>query len=220
MKIFCVIPAFNEARTILKVINEVRPRVSRVVVVDDGSEDETLVLVKGAGVTVLRHIVNRGQGAALKTGTLYALSQGADIIIHFDADGQFLAEEIEKIIAPIKQAGAEAVFGSRFLNDNTNMPLLKKKVIMPLARLVNRLFLGVKFSDPQNGFRAMTARAARLIDWQQDGMAHCSEILFSVVQTGLKTEEIPVTVIYRDFGQRLAGGFRILKELLMGALIK
>src|SRR3989344_5776440 len=94
-KIFCVIPAFNEEKTILEVINSVKPYVSEIVVVDDGSGDGTARLVETSrlkvGTSLLKHIVNRGQGAALETGTEYALKRGADIIVHFDADGQFVA---------------------------------------------------------------------------------------------------------------------------------
>jgi hypothetical protein len=99
------------------------------------------------------------------------------------------------------------------------MPFFKKKIIMPLARLVNKIFFNLNLSDPQSGFRVMTISAAKELDWQQDRMAHCSEILFLAHKRGLNIAEIPITVIYNDFGQRLGGGFKILKELLLGKLI-
>lgn len=219
MRIFCVVPAYNEAKNIVKVIKEIRPLVGEVVVVDDGSSDKTRELAKAQAVTVLSHIINRGQGAALKTGTEYALRQGAELVIHYDADGQFLASDIKTVIEPIVKGRAEVVFGSRFLSKRSRLPLLKEKLIMPLARLANRFFLAVNYSDPQSGFRAFSAAAANKITWRQDGMAHCSEILFEVKRSGLKVEEVPITVIYHNFGQRLGGGFKILKDLLVAKFI-
>jgi glycosyltransferase involved in cell wall biosynthesis len=89
MKVICVIPTYNKAPYLDKVIKGVAPLVDQVIVVDDGSTDGSYELLKNLPVDVLCHIINRGQGAALKTGTEFALEQGADIIIHFDSDGQF-----------------------------------------------------------------------------------------------------------------------------------
>lgn len=222
-KVFCVMPAFNEAKNIVAVINEVKPLVDRVVVVDDGSEDETYNLAKaiGANVAVLRHIINRGQGAALRTGTAYSLAQGADIIVHFDADGQFLSQDIAKMAAPIKIGAAEVVYGSRFLpaQTKTRMPFLKRYLIMPLAKAVNKIFFKIDLTDPQSGFRAMSASAAKKITWQQDRMAHCSEIMCAVKKNNLRVLEVPVQVIYHNFGQSFLGGLKILKDLFMAMII-
>jgi len=219
MKIFCIIPAYNEAKTITGVINKVKPLVSKVVVVDDGSIDKTRELAKAQGVKVLSHLINRGQGATLETGNQYALREGADIIIHFDADGQFLAEEINDIIAPIREGTADIVFGSRFLGKKSNMPAFKKYVIIPLAHLVNKIFTGSNLTDPQNGFRALSKKAAEKIKIEQDGMAHNTEIISKAFGSGLKIKEIPVTVIYHDFGQRFSGGLKIIKDLILARII-
>ena len=202
MKVFCVIPAWNEASTIFQVVDQVKHQVDEVVVVDDGSIDDTVRLANSAGAIVLSHQINRGQGAALRTGTQYALDQGADIIVHFDADGQFVAEEIPEAVAVIANNEVEAVFGSR------------------LARLFNLIFLGVKFNDPQNGFRVLSASAARQLDWQQDKMAHCSEILWLTKLRKIKYQEIGVTVRYHNFGQNMSGGWRIITDLLLGRFLK
>ena len=91
---------------------------------------------------------------------------------------------------------------------------------MPLEKLTNKVFLNINMTDPQSGFRAMSARAARRLDWRQDRMAHCSEILAEAAASGLKIKEVPITVIYRGFGQRMGSGIKILKELFIGALVK
>ncbi|MFA6416977.1 MAG: glycosyltransferase family 2 protein [Patescibacteria group bacterium] len=220
MKKICIIPAYNEAKNISEVIKRVRPFVDEIVVIDDGSQDEMAIIAKQAGATVLRHAVNRGQGAALQTGNEYALLQGADIIIHFDADNQFQAEEIPDLIVPIESGQAEAVLGSRFLSKKSNLPAFKKQVIMPLARLINRWLFNIRLSDPQSGFRVLSRSAAEKIIITNDRMAHCSEILHQLFKNKIKTIEIPITVIYHEFGQKFSGGVRIIKDLAIKRIIK
>jgi len=221
MKIFCVIPAFNEEKNIATVINQIKSLVDTVVVVDDGSSDQTINAAAKTGVILLKHIINRGQGASLRTGTKYCINNGADIIVHFDADGQFLSQDIEKIVAPIKNGEAQVVFGSRFLDSahSSEMPIFKKYFIMPLAKAVNKLFFNINLTDPQSGFRAMSLEAARKINWRQDRMAHCSEIMFEVKKNNFKVKEIPTKVIYHNFGQSFSGGLKILKELFIAMLV-
>lgn len=218
-RIFCIIPALNEEKTIAEVITGVKPYIEKIIVIDDGSIDKTAELAKNQGAVVLKHLINRGQGAALATGNEYALKNNADIIVHFDADGQFLAEEIEKIIEPIRSGQAEIVFGSRFLGGKTNMPEFKKFIIIPLAHLVNKIFIGRSLSDPQCGFRAMSKEAAKKIKIRQNGMAHNSEIIHEAFKNNLRIKEISITVIYRDFGQRFSGGIKIIKDLILARLI-
>jgi len=184
------------------------------VIVDDHSSDDTFVLAKNTGTPTLHHIINRGQGAALQTGNDYALLHGADIIVHFDADGQFLAEEIKDVVKPILDNQADIVFGSRFLGKKSNLPRFKKNIIMPLAKLINRIFFGINLTDPQNGFRAMSAKVAREIRIENDQMAHCNEILIKAFKNKYRIQEVPITVIYHEFGQKFSGGFRIIKDLI------
>jgi len=220
MKIFCVIPAYNEASNIIAVINNVKPIVDRVVVVDDCSDDNTYLLAKQQNIIALKHIINLGQGAALKTGTEYAIKKFADIIIHFDADGQFFAKDIKTIIKPIVDGQADIVFGSRFINkqDSAGMPTAKKYLIMPLAKLANKLLFNINLTDPQSGFRAMTQQAAVAIGWQQDRMSHCSEILYKAIKYKLRIKEVPINVIYHSFGQRFSSGVKILLDLFLAKL--
>ena len=90
---------------------------------------------------------------------------------------------------------------------------------MPLAKAVNKLFFNINLTDPQSGFRAMSAEAARKISWRQDRMAHCSEIMFEVKKNNFKVKEIPIRVIYHNFGQSFSGGLKILKELFIAMLV-
>jgi len=226
MKIFCIIPAYNEEKNIAKVIGEVKHFVDEVVVVDDCSADKTFEQAMTQNVSVLRHVINRGQGAALQTGNEYALNHGADIIVHFDADGQFLAKEIKDVVQPIIDDEADVVLGSRFMGIDSNMPWSKKYIIMPIARLVNKIFLKSTLTDPQNGFRVLSRAAAQKITIMNDGSAHCSEILHKIYRYKLRVKEVPITVVYNEFGQTLLGGkgrgkggIRILKDLFISFLI-
>jgi len=220
MKIACIIPAYNEEKNIVTAIQEVQPFVDEVVVVDDGSSDQSASLAQAAGATVLRHIINRGQGAALRTGTQYALETGADIIIHFDADNQFHAEEIPSLLEPLRHQEADAVLGSRFLEKRSQLPWDKRYIIMPLARLVNRLFFGVRLSDPQSGFRALSRKTASQIQITNDGMAHCSEILYQLFKYRQRIKEVPITVTYHHYGQKFSGGLKIISDLIIQKIIK
>lgn len=220
MKIFVVIPAWNEAKRIRPVLESLISLPYELVVVDDASSDDTYKIVSEYSVNLLRHKVNRGQGAALQTGNDYAISKGADIIVHFDADGQFLVEEIKDIIQPLVDGQADIVFGSRFLGKKSQMPWLKEKIYFPIAKLVNRVLLGIKSSDPQSGFRAMTRETAQKIQIMHDEYAHCSEIIAKAFNYKLRIKEVPMTVIYRDFGQGFGGGVKILKDLLFSKFIK
>jgi len=218
MKISCVIPAYNEAKKINLVIEKVLPLVDELIVVDDCSKDNTYELIKATRAIALRHPINRGQGAALQTGDEYALTNGADIVVHFDADDQFKAEEIPSLIAPIVNGQADAVFGSRFLG-SANFPFTKRFIIMPIARLANRLF-GIKMSDPQSGFRALNKETLAQIKIENRGMAHCTEILYKTFKTKARVVEVPITVTYHEFGQSFGGGFKIIKDLLIHNFIK
>ena len=188
-------------------------------VVDDGSSDNTSKIVSKNGATLLRHLINRGQGAALQTGNEYALAHSADIVVHFDADGQFSAAEIGEMIKPIVAEGYDVVLGSRFLGKKNNMPFLKRYLIIPLARLINFLLFAVNLSDPQSGFRALNKQAIRKITIEQSGWAHCSEILDKVKTNKLKVKEVPITVTYSKFGRNLGSGLEIIKDSIIGKLI-
>jgi glycosyltransferase involved in cell wall biosynthesis len=219
--IFIVVPAWNEEKRIGATIKDLLASgYENIVVVDDCSSDKTFEIAKRFPIYVLRHKVNRDQGATLQTGTEFALKKGAEVIVHFDGDGQFLAKEIEGAIQPVLKNEADVVLGSRFLKSNEQMPWLKKNVIHPVARLIDYLFTGVKLSDAHCGFRALNRNAAEKIKITQDKKAHATEVISLIKKHQLCFKEVPITVIYHDFGQGIGGGFRILKELLTRKIIK
>lgn len=218
-----VIPAFNEGPVIGDVVAGVRSRYRRVVVVDDCSRDETGVTALRAGAVVLRHSVNLGQGAALETGIRYVLSQGAEYIVTFDADGQHRVDDIAVLLDRQRETGADVVVGSRFLGVARGMPPLRRAVLK-LAVLFVRLTSGVTMSDAHNGFRLFTRRAAERIRIRQNRMAHASEIVEQIGSLGLSMSEAPVTIVYTEYslrkGQRLSNAFNIVWDMILARLRK
>lgn len=219
MKIFIIIPCFNEAEHLAKVIESTKPY-GQIVVVDDGSTDSSFQIALSSGALVLQHLVNRGMGAALETGDRFAYNRGADIVVHFDADGQHVAEEIPKLIEPILQGEADAVLGSRFLNKKSFIPFFKRNLILKPAVFFQNFMLGVKLTDAHNGFRALSGRALARIRITQAGMAHATEIIEQIKAHDLSYQEVPVTVIYHEFGQGFLAGLKIIRDLLFGKFNK
>jgi polyprenyl-phospho-N-acetylgalactosaminyl synthase len=215
-----VIPAYNEAKNISGVISKLKEVTSNIVIVDDCSSDNTAEIVKGLNVILLRHIINRGQGAALQTGNEFALSQGAEIIVHFDADGQMQVKDIASVIAPIASGQFDVVFGSRSLDKRSQTPWSKKYFIHYPGIIFNWLFTGVKLTDAHCGFRALSKKAAEKIIITQDGMAHATEILDQVRQHNLKYQEVSVEILYHEYGQRFSSGFRIIRDLVLAKIVK
>lgn len=215
-----VVPAFNEEKNIGPVISGLFNHVDKIVVVDDGSIDNTALEARKFGATVLRHEINRGQGAALQTGHEYALKMGADYVVDFDGDGQFDVEEIKPAVAELQKSGADVLFGSRFLGKKSNLPFLKYWFVLPIARLLNCLFVGRGLSDVHNGFRVFTRRALNLIHITQDRMAHATEIVGLVKKNKLRYIEFPVKVKYSEYGQGVGGGLRVVRDLVIGRMVK
>jgi len=222
MKIFVVIPAYNEARTISQVISQVKSQGLEVVVIDDGSADQTGSLARQAGAKVLTHLINLGQGAALQTGILFALNQEADIIVTFDADGQLRPEEISRLTEPLLLGRLDVVLGSRFLGPGRQSVPFFRQLVLKLAVAVTRVYTGLKITDTHNGFRALARPAAEVIAITQNGMAHASEIIEQIKKHRLKFMEVPVTVHYTAHslakGQKISDSFKIIWDLIFSRL--
>lgn len=217
VKIIVVIAAYNEEKKVANVVNEVSKYVDLVIVVDDGSKDKTADIVKNKKAIVLRHFINLGQGAALQTGFDYAKKLNPKVVITYDADGQFEAKEILKIIKPILDKKVDVVLGSRFLGKIINMSSIRR-YILKLGILFTWIFSEIKLTDTHNGFRAFSNKALNLIEITQNRMAHASEIIDEIKRNNLSYKEIPVTVKYDDYskqkGQSSLNSIRILIELI------
>ena len=223
-RVMVIVPAYNEGSVVVTTVRGLLSAGHEVIIVDDGSQDETQA-VRELPVVYIRHAVNLGQGAALQTGMTYALRAGADIAVHFDADGQHDWRHIGRMLAPILDGSADVVFGSRFLRkaDAAQVPF-NKRILLRGGILVSWLLTGVRLSDTHNGFRALSRRALEQVHLQENGFAHATEILQRVRQSRLRFVEVPITVAYTDYsmqkGQPISNSINVLFDLILARLFK
>jgi glycosyltransferase involved in cell wall biosynthesis len=214
--VWVTIAAYNEAGVIARVIADVRHRGYPVVVVDDGSTDATAEAATQAGAVVICHPVNLGQGAALQTGIEFALAQGADCVVTFDADGQHRSDDIAALLKALSETKADFALGSRFLGASIDLPP-SRRALLKAATLFTRLTTGLRVTDTHNGLRAMTRRGASHIALRQNRMAHASELLEQIARSGLSYVEVPVTIEYSAYslakGQKFSDSLAILVDL-------
>tara|TARA_B110000438_G_scaffold300235_1_gene352155 strand:- start:570 stop:1433 length:864 start_codon:yes stop_codon:yes gene_type:complete len=192
-------PAYNEENLIFDLIKKIRPFVDMVVVCDDGSTDKTEQKARDAGAHVIRHNKNLGKGGAMKSLFSYAKNIDADIMITMDGDGQFLPEEIPRIMKPVIEEKADVVLGYRF-DDADDMPTYRKfgnKFLDKMTSLASEL----PFRDTQGGFRAYSKKSIQLIEFSTDGFGVDSEIVVNASKQNLKIVEEKVTVIYNTGGK-------------------
>jgi polyprenyl-phospho-N-acetylgalactosaminyl synthase len=222
-RVFVVIAAYNEAATIRDVVKRVLVHYPCVVVVDDGSTDGTLRLLQDLDIFRLRHVINRGQGASLQTGIRFALRQGADVIVTFDADGQHHEKDIPVLVDPILRNECDVCLGSRFLGVAHNMPFSRRLVLgggIAFARIVS----GVRVTDVHNGLRALSRTAAESLHIATDRMAHASEILDHLKRKKLRFKEVPVDIYYSrgtlEKGQSSWNALRIAFEVFYTKIAK
>jgi len=213
-----VVPLFNEGTVIRDVITRAHASFPRVVVVDDGSTDDSVEQARAAGATVVEHPINLGQGAALQTGIEMALRiPEVEYVVTFDADGQHRVEDAEAMVARLRDGEADVVFGSRFLDDRTKLGRVKR-LVLRAAIAYSNLATGVRLTDTHNGLRALNRSAASSLRIRQNRMAHASEIIEQVGHLGLRWVEHPVHIIYTDYsrakGQSVLNAVNILTDLI------
>jgi len=223
MRTYIVIPAYNEEKSVGRVIKSVQKQgFNDIIVIDDGSNDNTSRVAKKAGAIVYRHPVNRGLGGALGTGISAALMHGADIIVTFDADGQHDAREIRKVVQPIISRKADAVVGSRLINPK-GMPIIRKIGNWGFNIITYALF-GVWTTDSQSGFRAFSRKAAMKLEIKSNRMEVSSEIIKEIGKKKIRFAEVPIKAIYTDYslkrGQSNINGVRILGKLVLRRMMR
>jgi len=217
-KVCVLITALNEERMIEEVLSGLIKRgYKNIILVDDGSTDTTYNRAKKFPITILRHIINRGKGASLQTGTEYILKKGFEVIVHFDADGQHNPDDIEKLIRPIFEEDIDVVFGSRFLGEVYGMPLLRRLVLKGGIFFTNLLY-GIKLTDVHNGMRAFKTAVFKKIVFTEDRFAYASELLEKIVKEGFRFNEVPVTIKYTDYslakGQKNTNALNIFFRMI------
>ena len=191
-----LIPAFNEASRVGTVIKDVKKFCTNVVVVDDGSADDTAAAARAAGADVLVQPHNMGKGAALERGFAYAREKGFEYVITMDADGQHAADDIPGFIKAYRESGAPVIIGNR-MADTGSMPLIRRWTNRFMSWLLSRK-MGQRVPDTQNGFRLYRTDVIPHMRVGTQGFAAESEILLELAAGGVRIGAVPIKVIYRD----------------------
>ena|SRR3989338_9197049 len=214
--IIAIIPAYNEEKHIEEIINRTKKYVTLVIAVDDGSSDSTYKKSRSADI-ILRHIVNLGKGAALKTGFLTAIKNKADIIVTLDADGQNNPEDIPKFIEALERHNADIIVGARKFNKN--MPIVFRLGNWGLRKIFQVLFK-LKVNDSQSGFRAVRANIYPKIKWQSTDYSVEAEMLANAGRNNLRCIEVPIATKYLNKykGTTIVDGINIFLQMILWRL--
>ncbi len=209
LPVLVILPAYNEAEVIAEVIADIKRVLDcPIVVVDDGSTDETYQKVRKAGVPVLRHPINRGAGAACMTGIAFARLKKHPYVAFMDADGQHLAEDLIPMFERLQKTEADLVIGSRFLSENHQIPVIRR-FYNQIANILTNTFCQGRYSDTQSGFRLLGERAITGIDLYQDDFSYCSEMIIHAEQENLQIVECPISVRYTPYSLRKGQDFQV-----------
>ena len=196
--LYAVIPAFNEESKIAKTVSIVTKFVNRIIVIDDGSQDKTASVAKAAGADIIiKHGVNTGQGASIRSGIQRALLEGADIAITIDGDFQHDPNDIPEITKPIVQKECDIVIGSRFFKGILHIPKMRFLFNMILS-ICYRILFGFKAIDSQSGFRAFNRNAMKVMNFQANRYDWTCEVADIIVQNRLTYKEVGITIRYFD----------------------
>ncbi len=221
-KVAVLIPAYNEGRVVGQVIKDLHRALVKakfnfeIVLVDDGSSDETAKLATQAGATVVRHILNTGSGGATATSLSYAKGQGFSLAATLDADGQHDPDDVVNGIKIMMKGGVDLLIGSRLANegDMSRVKVLGNKGLS----IITYILFGINVADSQSGLRIFSKKAIDNLRWQTSGYEYCSEMLWRARQQGLIIKEYPIKAIYTDYskskGQNNWNAFNIVKTLL------
>lgn len=201
MTVAVVIPVYNEAGAIADVIAEVRAHgYDIIVVVDDGSADDTFCIAAAHDVLALRLKINRGKGAAVKTGIMAANLLNVDAVVTMDGDGQHNPADIQPLVQPIFENKSDVVLGSRLL-DREKMPWIKV-IANSIGNFFTWLFYGIMVSDSQSGFRAYSRYAALIIDTKADKYEYDSKVIREIKNNRLRYSEVPVQTRYTEYSMQ------------------
>lgn len=228
MKIALVIPAYNESSIIQDVIRDLQKKLKnkkfdfQIVVVDDGSKDDTAQKASQSGAHVISHILNTGSGGATATGLSYAQQNGFDIAATLDGDGQHHSEDVIRGIERIQKGDVDLLIGSRLIDSNG---MSKVKVLGNRGlSLVTYLLFGIQVTDSQSGLRIFSKNALDKLRWKTSGYEFCSEMLWRARQQNLVISEYPIQAIYTEYsthkGQNNWNAVNIIKALIQRRLVE
>jgi len=219
--VFIVVPAYNEEKTVGHIIEEIASLGYHVILIDDGSRDNTYEIAKKSTVKyphnifIYEHIINRGLGAALKTGMIGALNHGAKYVVTFDADGQHAVEDIAKVCKPLKDGKVDVVIGSRPFED---MPG-SKNFANTVMNLMTRVFYRINVKDSQSGLRAFTSEVIPKLNILSKGYGVSSEFVREIRRNNLKLAEVTITTIYTPETQAKGTNAKVGIKILLKMII-
>jgi glycosyltransferase involved in cell wall biosynthesis len=218
--VWLIVPVYNEAPVIRSVVSAAKHTFPNIVCVDDGSKDGSADEILAAGVRLVRHPVNLGQGAAIQTGVEYARSQpGAQFFVTFDADGQHQVDDVVAMLGRLRTEPLDMVIGTRFADDRSkSVPIVKRMALRTIVFLSPRTRrLGL--TDAHNGLRVFNKKVADELDLIMNGMSHASEFVALIDSRKWRVSEQPVTILYTEYsmakGQSLLNGVNILADGLL-----
>ncbi len=194
-KVIAAIPCFNTRRFIKDVVSRTRKHVDQVIAIDDGSYDGTAETARTAGALVISHSQRRGYGRAIKSCFEAARVNKADVLVILDGDGQHNPDEIPRLLAPLLRGEADLIIGSRFLNNEVDIPRYRKFGIGVITFLFN-LGSRTKVSDAQSGFRAYSRKIFESFLLSEDGMSVSIETLEEARGKGTIIKEVPISCLY------------------------
>ena len=201
-RIGVLVPAYNEAENVGHVLDRIPDQVcgreTAILVVDDGSRDGTGDVAAEHGAIVARHVINRGGGAALRTGYRLLADSGAEVVVTLDADGQHLPSEMERLVEPVLSGKVDVAHGSRVLGESERGHVSRELGIVFFNRLVS-FITRTHVTDCSNGYRAVRASVLPQLVLRQEQF-HTSEFLIEAIKRGIPAEEVPVTVVKRLSG--------------------
>jgi len=217
-EVYVVLPAMNEAPRIGKVLDDLRAHgFTRLIVVNDGSKDDTCKVAEQKGAIVLSHLVNVGVGAATKTGIEFALAQGAAAIITIDADGQHFPGDLPTLVDAYREKKVDVVIGSRFLHNDNNIPR-SRYLMNRVGNILTALITGIYVTDSQSGLKLFSRAFAQKLDLQFAGYEFCTEIIHLIRYHRASYTEVPIRVRYTSElmskGQSFKNGVRMIVQFL------
>lgn len=222
-----VIPAYNEADRVGKVVRSAIGHVDAVIVVDDGSTDGTAEAAESAGARVIRHVLNGGAGAATMTGIEAARLMRATAVVTLDADEQHDPADIPRLIDPVKRDDADIVFGNRFGlrpdGKGNRIPKIRR-LFNTAGNLVTLLVTGKWVQDSQCGYKVFGPKALRQIDLRMSGFEFCTEIVREAVRHKWRITHVPTKVLYSEYtlakGQSFGNGVKTALKILLRSFLR
>lgn len=223
-----IIPAYNEALVIGEVIHSLRLCLDKtdfkyeIVVIDDGSKDDTAREATKAGATVVQHILNRGAGGATSTGLRYAEKYRFDVAVTLDGDGQHSSDDVVYCLEEAIRKKSDLLIGSRLINPAgmSHIKIIGNKGLSTITRLLS----GVRITDSQSGLRVFSKKALEVLEWKSTSYDFCSEMILRAKQMKLSIHEAPIKAIYTDYsiakGQNNWNGINIIKSLIRHRIIE